>query len=397
MRALMSAGIISLILAYTLSQFYRAFLAVLAPVLRTELGADPEDLAISSGMWFLTFALMQIPIGTALDRVGPRRTVAALLALGGAGGAAVFALAQAPWHLHVALALMGVGCAPALMGSYYIFARTYPAAVFGTLAGATVGFGSMGNILGTAPLLWAIEAIGWRETLALLALATLAVAVAILALTRDPERLPPTERPGSLAEILRLRPLWFILPLFSVNYAASAAIRGLWAGPYMAEVHDASDQLIGQATLAMGVAMVVGNFLVGPALRLVGSIRRLALISNGGGVAVMAALWLFPAESVPLSVTLLALVGLSGVSYSVLMAHGRAFLPQHLVGRGVTFLNMFSIGGTGLLQFSSRPVYRWASAGGDAAHAYSTLFLFFLIPLTVGFLLYFLTPETPDA
>src|SRR5690606_6795810 len=197
----------------------------------------------------------QIPIGTALDRVGPRRTVAALLALGGAGGAAVFALAQAPWHLHVALALMWVGCAPALMGSYYIFARTYPAAVFGTLAGATVGFGSMGNILGTAPLLWAIEAIGWRETLALLALATLAVAVAILALTRDPERLPPTERPGSLAEILRLRPLWFILPLFSVNYAASAAIRGLWAGPYMAEVHDASDQLIGQATLAMGVAM----------------------------------------------------------------------------------------------------------------------------------------------
>lgn len=89
MRALLSGGIISLILAYTLSQFYRAFLAVLSPVLQAELGAGPEDLAISSGMWFLTFALMQIPIGGALDRIGPRRTVAVLLALGGAGGAAV--------------------------------------------------------------------------------------------------------------------------------------------------------------------------------------------------------------------------------------------------------------------------------------------------------------------
>ncbi|MDK8872428.1 MULTISPECIES: MFS transporter [Paracoccus] len=397
MRALLSGGIISLILAYTLSQFYRAFLAVLSPVLQAELGAGPEDLAISSGMWFLTFALMQIPIGGALDRIGPRRTVAVLLALGGGGGAAVFALAQAPWHLHVALALMGIGCAPALMGSYYIFARNYPTALFGTLAGAAVGFGSLGNILGAAPLVWATEAFGWRETLWALAAVTLAVALAILAFTRDPERLAATAPRGSLAEILRLRPLWFILPLFSVNYAASAAIRGLWAGPYMAEVHGASDQLIGWATLAMGVAMVVGNFLVGPATRLVGSIRRLALIANGAGVAVMAGLWLFPAEGVALSVAFLALVGLSGATYTVLMAHGRAFLPPHLVGRGVTFLNMFSIGGAGVLQFTSRPVYRWASAQGSAAEAYSTLFLFFLIPLTVGFLLYFLTPETPDA
>ncbi len=42
MRALLSAGIVSLILAYMLSQFYRAFLAVLSPVLQSELGAGPH-------------------------------------------------------------------------------------------------------------------------------------------------------------------------------------------------------------------------------------------------------------------------------------------------------------------------------------------------------------------
>ena len=94
---------------------------------------------------------------------------------------------------------------------------------------------------------------------------------------------------------------------------------------------------------------------------------------------------------------MLALIGLAGASFTVVLAHGRAFLPPHLVGRGVTFLNMFSIGGAAVLQFASRPVYRAASAGGPPPEAYSTLFLFFLIPLTVGFVLYFLTPETPDA
>ena len=94
---------------------------------------------------------------------------------------------------------------------------------------------------------------------------------------------------------------------------------------------------------------------------------------------------------------LLALIGLAGASFTVILAHGRAFLPPHLVGRGVTFLNMFSIGGAAVLQFASRPIYRAASAGGTPPEAYSSLFLFFLIPLTVGFLLYFMTPETPDA
>ena len=44
----MRIGIISLVAAYVLSQFYRAFLAVLTPALSTDLGATPEDLASAS-------------------------------------------------------------------------------------------------------------------------------------------------------------------------------------------------------------------------------------------------------------------------------------------------------------------------------------------------------------
>ncbi|MCZ8152827.1 MAG: MFS transporter, partial [Rhodobacteraceae bacterium] len=66
----MIAGIAALVAAYVLSQFYRAFLAVLAPVLEVEIGAGAEDLAAASGLWFLVFAAMQIPVGSALDRVG---------------------------------------------------------------------------------------------------------------------------------------------------------------------------------------------------------------------------------------------------------------------------------------------------------------------------------------
>lgn len=90
----MRLTIIFLLAAYVLSQFYRVFLAVLTPVLSADLGMTAEQLALALGLWFAAFAGMQIPVGNALDRYGPRWTTALLLGLGGAGGAAAFALAD---------------------------------------------------------------------------------------------------------------------------------------------------------------------------------------------------------------------------------------------------------------------------------------------------------------
>lgn len=390
---MLKAGLVSLVLAYMLSQFYRAFLAVLAPVLQDQVGAGPGDLALSSGLWFIAFALMQLPVGAALDRFGPRRTVAWLMAVGGAGGAVIFAMADAPWHLHLAMTALGIGCSPALMGPYFIFAREYPPASFGMLAGVLVGFGSLGNILGASPLVWVIEAAGWRQTLWGLAAVTLMVAALVLAAVRDPARLGAGHPQGSIGQILRLRALWFIVPLFGVNYAVTAAIRGLWAAPWLEQVHGSDATQIGRVTLAMGLAMVAGSFAVGPAARLAGSARRATMLFSAVMIVTLAVMWQAPALPLPAVTALLVVLGFFGSAYPLLMAHGRSFLPPHLVGRGMTFLNMISIGGVGVMQFASRPVYAAAQGAYAPAQAFAMLWLFFLIPLAIGFLLYFLTPE----
>ncbi|WP_413869786.1 MFS transporter [Albidovulum sp.] len=386
----MRAGLAFLVAAYVLSQFYRAFLAVLAPVLDAEIGATPADLALSSGIWFLVFALMQMPVGIALDRIGPRRTVSALLAAGGAGGALVFALADGPWALHLAMALIGVGCSPVLMASYYIFARVYPPAVFGTLAGAMIGAGSLGNILGAAPLAALVEAAGWRPTLLGLAAVTLGVALALAAFVPDPERAEaPAAGRGSVLDLLRVPGLWAILLMMAVAYAPAAAIRGLWAGPYAAGVFGADAAAIGRVTLAMALAMVAGNFAYGPLDRLFGTRKWVVFWGNALGAACLGALALWPDRGVWTAAALLAGLGLFGSSFPAIMAHARAFFPPHLVGRGVTLVNMFGIGGAGLLQFASGQVHRAAADGAATPGApFSALFLFFLVPLLAGLALY---------
>ncbi|MEC9104457.1 MAG: MFS transporter, partial [Pseudomonadota bacterium] len=236
-----------LVIAYVLSQFFRSFLPVLTNVLETDIGADAADLSLASGMWFLIFAAMQIPVGWALDQLGPRRTSGWLLLIGGGGGAALFALAQAPWQIVVAMGLIGVGCSPVLMASYYILARVYPAAMFATFAALIIAFGQAGNLAGSLPLALAVELLGWRLSLGVLALASVLVALLLLRLVIDPPPVQDAPR-GSLLDVLKIRGLWLILPLTMVNYAPAAGMRGMWAGPFFAETYGADARLIGYAT-----------------------------------------------------------------------------------------------------------------------------------------------------
>lgn len=392
----MRAGIATLVLGYVLSQFYRAFLPVLTPVLSTDLGATPESLSRASGLWFLAFAAMQVPVGWGLDHIGPRRTAAGLLALGGGGGAALFALASQPWHIGAAMVLMGFGCAPVLMANYFIFARTFRPAVFGTLAGAVIGLGSLGNIAGSLPMAWAVEAFGWRETLWGLTALTLAVAGMIALLVQDPPRLTHEGTSGSVFTLLKMPALWAIFPLMFVNYAPSAGLRGLWAGPYLTDIYGLGASGIGAVTLVMGLAMIVGNFAYGPLDRVFGTRKWVVFGGNIAAAAMLFALALWPAAGVVPATLLLAAAGLFGASFPLIMAHARSYYPPHLTGRGVTLLNLIGIGGVGLFQFSSGSVFAAASAQGDPASAYRALFLFFAVPMLIGTLLYLFARDRTD-
>src|SRR6056297_236628 len=258
----MRAGLALLCLAYVLSQFFRAFLAVLSGPLARDIGTTPDDLAFASGLWFVIFAAMQIPVGWALDRIGPRRTAAVLLLVGGGGGAALFALATTPLHVSLAMALIGVGCSPVLMASYYIFARQFPPARFATLAALMLGVGSVGNLVASYPMAWAAETMGWRAALWGLASISAVIALGIQTLVRDPEAVTGETR-GSVLDLLKMPVIWTILPLMFVAYAPAAALRGLWAGPYLTDVFTLDTGQVGQATLVMGLAMIAGTLCYG--------------------------------------------------------------------------------------------------------------------------------------
>ncbi len=385
----MRAGIAVLVLSYLLSQFYRAFLAVLAPVLEIDLSVSPAELASVSGWWFLAFAAMQLPVGVALDRYGPRRTAALLMAVG-AAGAGLFAAATTALHLKIAMALIGAGCAPVLMASYFIFARTYSPAVFGTLAGATIGVGALGNIASSLPLSAAVEAFGWRPTVAALAAITGLAAIAIAALVRDPDRTDSGTQ-GSLLDLLKVPAIWPILAMMTVCYMPIAGLRGFWVGPYYTDVHGFDRLEVGEVGLWIGIAMVAGNFAYGPLDRLLGSRKWVIFGGNAITVLCLFGLWAFAAAPPFTATALLIAAGFFGASFPMVIAHGRAFFPPQLMGRGVTLLNLFGIAPIGLAQIATGQLH-----AGNPTAPYEAVFLFFALTTAAGLAVYLLSQDRTD-
>jgi sugar phosphate permease len=343
---------------------------------------------------------MQIPVGWLLDNRSPRKTVAILLSLGGGGGALVFSLAQGPMGIYAAMMMIGIGCSPVLMVSFYIFARTAPSHLFGTLAGLIVGIGSLGNLAASLPLSFSLELIGWRSTAIVLAAVTVLVSATLFLFIKDPERVeaPQGAASGGLMDILKD---WRLYPIFAValiNYAPAAGLRGSWSGAYLGEVFGMDVVEIGRATAFMAIAMICGSLAFGPIDRIVRN-RKVIVLT---GVTLMASfltvLWLTAGSlSVVMTMCLFVAIGFFGSTYGQVMNHGRSLMPAHLTGRGVTLINLFSMGGASLAQIATAKIFTSASVDAPTVHApYASVFAFFAGCVVVGLICYTLSKDTAE-
>ena len=381
--------------AYVLSQFYRSFLAVIAPELAKELMLGPQGLGNLQALWVLGFVATQFPVGWALDTLGPRRTVSFQM-LAAVAGALLFAAAQSQLALNIAMLLIGAGCGSIYMGAIYLFGRTAAPQRFALLCSWLLGLGTAGNLMAASPLAWAAQSIGWRGAMVGMAIATAFSALSVLLLIRDPVRITSHGSRGLLrgiGEVLSIRALWPLLPITGVSYAVVLAERGLWAGPFFSSVYGLDPLARGHALLVMAAAMSAGAMAYGPLDRLLGTRKWVVFVGAAVTAACFAALAL-PGLPLAAAIVLMGLIGGFGMTYGVLMAHGRSFVPDHLLGRGITLLNVLFIGGAGVLQpLTGRLMSTMQEA--PPASAYATLHLIFAGLLVIGLAIYLLARDNP--
>ncbi|MHB1218627.1 MAG: MFS transporter [Alphaproteobacteria bacterium] len=384
------------LIAYTLgvmlSVFFRSNLAVLAPELSVDLRATASDLGTLSGVWFFAFALAQVPIGVALDRWGPRLTVAVGLSIG-VVGACLFAAAPSISAAIVAQILLGLACAPLFMATVVYIARNWTRDRFLWVMGNVLAVSNLGAILAATPLAAMSEWLGWRGAMWGMAAATFLLALyVVFAVTKD-ARAPAQESirqaVRGIAVVLSVRELWPLLPFVLVCSGVIMAVRALWGGPYLSDVFGLGPVGRGNVLVGMVLAASAMSYAVGRLERLVGSPRPLVIAVSAITAVALIVLAVWPSASLTLSVVLMIVIGLFGAAYGLAIGHGRLFFPVGKEGRGATLLNFFNFIGAAVMQVATGAVIEHAvEAGLSRAHAYGLMFGFLVVLLVLSLIPY---------
>jgi predicted MFS family arabinose efflux permease len=225
--------------AYFFAAVLRAITATLSPVLTAEFHLDAGDLGLLAGGYFLGFALIQLPLGTWLDRYGPRKVMLRFVALAILGCGA-FALANSFTSLLVGRVLCGLGVSACLMAPLTGFRRWFEPSIQLRTNSWMLMTGSFGMVAATAPVQWLLPRVGWRPLFwalaVLMAVSMLVIAWRVPDWTKDDAPRAADAPQPSYAPIWRHPYFWQMAPIGFFTYGGMIAIQSLWAGPWLARV-----------------------------------------------------------------------------------------------------------------------------------------------------------------
>jgi MFS family permease len=254
---------LSFAFAYFFAAMLRGVTATLAPHFTDELALTAGDLGLLAGAYFLGFAAMQLPLGSALDRFGPRRVLLTLLLIALLGCAA-FALARSLLGLTVARGLTGVGVSACLMAPMTFFRHRFAPTAQLRANSWILMTGSMGMVAATLPVDWLLPHIGWRGlfwiTAVLIATAMVVIAGLVPA---DAQGGAANELAVGYGSVFRHRTFLRFAPMGFFHYGGMIAVQSLWAGPWLVQVCRWTPYESAQGLFAINLGMLMSFMIWG--------------------------------------------------------------------------------------------------------------------------------------
>lgn len=359
--------------AYILSFFQRFAPTSIAQDLSAAFQISATSLGALAATYFYVYTVTQIPTGVLVDTWGPRR----ILVVGGliAGvGSVLFGLAPSfSWAL-LGRTLIGLGVSVTFIAMLKLVALWFEENRFATLVGVCLLIGNLGSVLAGSPLSAAAQMLGWRKIFVLVGVLSLIGAVLCAWVVRDKPRvlnddhqargasshMPWPQVWAGLKSVIANRDTW---PTVLANAGISGsffAFAGLWATPYLMQVHGFSKGVASTHLSLWFGGFAVGGFFIGSLSDRLGWRKPVAMVA----AYCYAAIWLLLASCValPTSLTygLFALLGVLTSSFSLTWACAKEVNPPHLSGMSTSVANMGGFLAAALMQ----PLFGWVMDWG---------------------------------
>ncbi|MCI5052325.1 MAG: MFS transporter [Simkaniaceae bacterium] len=341
--------------------FYEFFLRVLpgtvAKGIMQSMSITAEQFALIGSGYYITYSLMQIPVGLLLDKINARFLITAAAGLC-AGGALWFSLANSFAPAFIGRLLIGLGSSFGFISLLIVTLNWFPRRHFALLAGIGQFLGAVGPLCAGTPIALLLSLVDgdWRKIFIYVAIFGIALTVLIgIFLQGKPENtdkvvfidrhIPLRTR---LSKLLANPHVWAILFFSALIYVALPILGAFWGVSYL-EARGLSKAEAASIISMIWIGLACGSPLFG---KLSESMKRRkpSIIFCALVGIISSTLFLYTPSTNPLFLALLFFfVGLGGSGQSLSFVLMSEEAPQNLKATALGLNNTVLMGFAALM------------------------------------------------
>ncbi|MBM3545775.1 MAG: MFS transporter [Alphaproteobacteria bacterium] len=319
-----------------------------------------------SSLYFFTYAPLQLPVGMLMDKYGPRLMISIAIGIA-AIGSVLFAFAPTLEIAYLGRLLIGFGSGFSFVGALTVSTQLFPPERFAVMAGLVQGLGILGGIAGQAPLGIAVEHLGWRGAMGMLAVIGAGLAVIAFLAIRDRVSTAAAASPmAGLRLVAANRETWWCAAFGLAKTAPMLTFGGLWAVPFVMTVYGVERATAASLSSLLFLGWGLGAPVNGWISDKLGLRRLPMLVSSVIATLAMAAIVGLPSLSFATMGALFFVNGFASCSMILAFALVREHNPPGTTGAAYGLVNTFVVGSGAIFQ----PLVGWLlDLGWDGALA----------------------------
>lgn len=308
-------------------------------------------LGVLSAFYLVSYSVLQIPVGLAMDKFGPTRLLrlAILLCI---TGTVTFALSESFYLACFGRLLIGAGSTCAFLGSLKLATLWFHPEKLALVVGFTLLAGKIGASLGQAPLALLINALGWREAMLYVMVPIgFLLTIGVWIFVRDTPPEGPLETTATadtrlktlfrrLYKIVINYRIWALGLYGGLMYVPMLAFVDLWGIPFLMELYGIDKATAGSVTTMFYFGVGIGS----PVVALLSDYFRARKVPMiiGATLAAICNIFIIYVPNIPLPVmyTLLFMAGFIFSAQPLIFASVCQLTPHGSNGTAISFTNM---------------------------------------------------------